>query len=96
MKPVSPVIIGEERHEIKIAEHQDEYQTLPALISSEGYVLSRWELSDAEMEMLTKTKSIYVKIMTFGQPLQPLMLQVENPMIEADKVNDKWDDEIEV
>lgn len=33
MKPSSPVIPGETHNEIIIAEHQDEYQNLPAIRS---------------------------------------------------------------
>lgn len=84
MIPVSPVLIGYENNvlEKRIAEHQPQYQTLPALpIESDlpGTILTRWELSDEELETLSETKSVYLYISTFNQPLQPVYLTVKPP-----------------
>ena len=63
------------------AENQPEYLPLPAHRSEEGIVTSCWELSDEEMEILLKTKKIYLQVLTFNKPLQPVKMLVENPLI---------------
>jgi hypothetical protein len=80
MKPVSPVVTGYEQHETLYAKDQPEYQPLPALVTEGGQVLSRWELSDDEMAIVIQTRSIYLLMATFNQPLTPVMLAVENPL----------------
>ena len=55
------------------AENQDEYQSLPAFSDTEnGTVTSCWELTDEEFKILKKTKKLYIRSLTFNQPLQPL------------------------
>lgn len=83
MKPVSPVLIGEDLPEIEIAKDQPEYNPLPVIAVQDeaATIISRWELSDEEVAEVVKTKSIYVFMMTFGHPIQPLLLQTEKPTI---------------
>ena len=66
------------------AENQEEYQNLPAFNDTDhGTVTSCWELSDEEIEILIKTKKLYVRSMTFNNPLQPLFLSVKRSDIFA-------------
>ena len=61
---------------------QPEYEPLPAEIvenSKVGQINTCWELSPDELETVTKTRKIYVSLLTFGQPLQPIMVGVEKP-----------------
>lgn len=81
MKPVSPVIPGENHNEVIVAEDQEEYQNLPSIPMQNG-ILTRWELNDEEKQIVAKTGSIYVYLMTFGQPIQPILLQVEKPELK--------------
>ncbi len=85
MKPVSPVILNDQTiivsdqlsNEVTFAKNQDQYGDLPAVICEDNdTILTRWELSDDELEMIQRTKSIYVYVKTFGKPLQPLSLEV--------------------
>ena len=97
MIPVSPVLVGYENNilEKKIAEHQEQYQTLPALpIDSElpGTILTRWEISDEEIETLRETKSVYLYIATFNQSVQPVYLTVKTP--EAFEVDESYCEKI--
>lgn len=63
---------------IIFAENQDEYQSLPAFSDTEnGAVTSCWEITDEEIEILKKTKKIYIRSLTFNQPLQPLFASVK-------------------
>ncbi len=81
MKPVSPVIPGVS--EIKIAEHQDEYETLPAIVTEDGYVINRWRLTWRERLVVLFEGNIFLSCLTFGQPVQPVILDVEQPRFEA-------------
>ncbi len=79
MNPVSPVIPGSTVPEVKYAEDQPEYMTLPAVRTPDGVVLSRWELSDEELAQIVHTRSIYLALHTFNMPLQPIQIGVEPP-----------------
>lgn len=97
MLPVSPVLIGYPNNtlEKRIAEDQPQYQTLPALpIDSDlpGTILTRWEVTDEEIEILKQTKSVYLYISTFLQPLQPVYLTVETPPVH--EVDEKYAEKI--
>lgn len=68
--PGSNVVFGKD---------QPEYKPLPALViqDSLGSVITCWELTDEEIEELTRTKRLYLKQLTFGNPLQPLLPTVD-------------------
>ena len=55
------------------AANQPPYLPLPALLTrdSEGRVISCWELDDADIADILKTRRIYVHQLTFGNLLQP-------------------------
>jgi len=64
---------------VVFAENQPEYLPLPAFRTSEGEVVTCWELSDEEKEQVAKTGRVWHHVLTFNQPLQPLFLQADNP-----------------
>jgi hypothetical protein len=72
MKAVSPVIQDQELPELLIAKDQDEYETLPAVDCGNGVILTRWEVTEEDLERIKETKSIYIYLWTFGNPVQPL------------------------
>jgi len=80
MKPSSPVIVGLEPYEIIFGEAQPEYQPLPALRSAgpEISVMSRWELTPEEREMIANGADIFVSVWTFGRPYPPTLVRVMN------------------
>ena len=98
MKPVSPVLPDQPEsaaHEVKIAEEQPQYETLPALLVGRGphndlryvsqltqseYIISRWQLTDEEIERLCETKELYFYQWNFGRAMQPVVLDTERPM----------------
>ncbi len=47
-------------------------------------VISCWVLSKAELNIIAQSQLLWLKQLTFGQPLQPLVPQVEDPF--TDKV----------
>lgn len=70
-----------EQSNIKVAENQPEYQTLPAHHDPEnGILTSCWELTPEEAEIVRNTGKIYFQQWTFNQPMQPISLTVENPL----------------
>lgn len=85
MKPVSPVLPGENFQETIVAEHQDEYMNLPIISCGDGVILSRWELSDEELQTISETKSVWLFMHTFGNPVTPVSLQVERPQTQTDE-----------
>jgi hypothetical protein len=87
MKPVVEISVLKEQ-EVTYAEDQPEYMPLPVIRSVDGVVMSRWELTDEEMEILKETKSIYLQVHTFNQMLQPVNLFVEPMTANNFVVND--------
>lgn len=77
-----------------IAENQDEYQNLPALvIPDNGFntVISCWELSPEELEKVKETGKIWVSVMAFGA-LQPMILSSDpNELYEMKEVRNGTD-----
>jgi hypothetical protein len=64
---------------VKIAESQDEYTTLPALVDKEGVVMTEWELTAEELLCLRCGGRIRLWIHTFNNPLQPVNLEAVPP-----------------
>jgi hypothetical protein len=54
------------------AEDQPEYSPLPAMRFPDGTSISCWELTDEEVATLVSTKKLYIGVLTFNQPLQPI------------------------
>lgn len=84
MKPVSPVIPNQpETHglEIVFAKDQPEYLPLPAIRCSDGQVITRWSLSWRERLRVLWTGSLWLRQLTFNEPLQP-----QSPTVEAPEV----------
>jgi len=64
------------------AKDQPEYKPLPAYIEHnepEKSTYSCWQLSAKELEHVQKTGEIWLAQMTFGQPLQPVLLMAKSP-----------------
>lgn len=85
MEPVSPVTTEEFKdYETVYAKDQPEYNPLPAIRTSDGTVLTRWRPTEQERQAIAEGADILLTILTFNQPLQPLMMEV--PMSSADLV----------
>lgn len=58
------------------AEHQDPYRPLPAFYDEKanGRVVSCWSLSFRERLRLLITGEVWLTMLTFGKPLQPVKL----------------------
>lgn len=76
MKPVSPVVEGFQSLEVVFAKDQPEYLPLPALpVNSSdetGTVVTRWKLTWKERFRVLFGGDLYLWMLTFGKPLQPV------------------------
>lgn len=62
--------------------NQPEYQPLPAEFvgkTETGQINTCWELSPDELKQIQEPGKIWVSILTFGQPLQPVLVSVDKP-----------------
>lgn len=73
--PTVPIGMGPDDL-IVIAKDQPEYIPLPAFFTPEGYVITEWELTAEELARLMTGGRLRLSILTFGRPLQPLILEV--------------------
>lgn len=60
---------------------QPEYIPLPAEYrgGKSGEILTCWELTPEELERVQETGKLWLGVLTFGQPLQPVYLAVDKP-----------------
>lgn len=58
------------------AKDQPEYLPLPAKKEPDGKVTTCWELTDEEIEVILKTKKLYIQMLTFNNPLTPILPSV--------------------
>lgn len=56
------------------AADQPEYQPLPVWRKPGGEVISRWRLTWRERLAVLFGRDLYVEVLTFGQPLQPIFM----------------------
>jgi len=82
MQPVTPIVPGYNLPVTEFAKTQAEYQSLPAFRQADGAVLTRWHLSWRERLRVLCKGDVYLSVLTFNRPLQPIALEVEPPEIE--------------
>jgi len=61
---------------------QEEYMPLPAEKSETGQVITCWELTPEEIKQVQERGKIWLAMLTFNQPLQPVLLSTEKPEAE--------------
>ena len=65
--------------------NQPEYIPLPAEKNpATGVVLTCWKFSPDELKKIQGTGVIWLEMLTFNQPLQPVRLDVERPDISSE------------
>jgi hypothetical protein len=89
MMPVSPVLrraLPSYLTDTTWAKDQPQYNVLPSIRSTEpgqsGRVTTRWRLTWRERWKLLAGGSLFIQILTFGMPLQPLLPFVGEPTLE--------------
>jgi hypothetical protein len=75
MKPISPVASGFK--ETIFAKDQPQYMPLPAIVESDGTVHTRWAMSLRERLYVLFHGSVFLSVLTFNNPLQPVKLTVK-------------------
>nr|UVX75829.1 MAG: hypothetical protein [Bacteriophage sp.] len=45
----------------------------------QGLIITKWQLSPEELERVKETGTIHLSMLTFNQPLQPVLLTVDLP-----------------
>jgi hypothetical protein len=78
MDSVSPVIPGNEEHEVTYAKDQSGYRPLTVL-RTEKCVMSRWRLTDEERKHIADGGDLFICQLNFGGLLQPIL-----PVAEAE------------
>ena len=70
---VDPSLLPDDSVVVVIAEHQDEYLNLPSVRTPKGQVITRWSLSDEEIQRLVDGEDLYITILSSGaiNPLSP-------------------------
>jgi len=64
---------------VVFAKNQPEYLPLPALKMEDGQVISCWKASFRERLKILFVGRIWLNVLTFNQPLQPLLMSVNKP-----------------
>ena len=67
---------------VTFAKDQPEYLPLPAHLTRAGEVITCWELSLLERIKVALSGKIWLRVLTFGQPLQPLVPEIESPFVD--------------
>ena len=81
----------------EIAKEQEQYRTLPAHFSytAQGRVTTLWRLSIWERVRLIFGGGIWLQVLTYCNPLQPLRMSIEKPEILGDVLGTNLPIEIE-
>ena len=65
----------------RVAEHQDEYETLPAFVEQGdmGQVISSWSLTWRERLQVLLYGRVWLSVCAFGRPVSPVMMWSKSP-----------------
>lgn len=79
--PITPIIPGFEVPVVTFAKDQPEYIPLPAWRGEDGTVVTRWRFGWKERWRLLLTGDLWLTLLTFNKPLQPVKLDTECPLL---------------
>jgi hypothetical protein len=79
-----PVVDGMESEEVVYAEDQPQYIPLRTLVSSapDGRVVSRWTPTDEQRKLIADGADIFLELLTFHQPLNPIRVAVSDGKLD--------------
>lgn len=83
MTPREPPVLHEGASLIVIAKDQPQYAPLPASVGPDGLVMTEWEPTAEELARLLDGGRVRIWIHTYGQPLQPLNVEVAEQLREV-------------
>lgn len=81
MKLITPIIPGRELPVTVFAKDQPEYLQLPAFRDEYGAVTMRWKLTIRERLRILLSGDLWLSVLTFNNPLQPVKLDTTPPEI---------------
>ncbi|MEP2447373.1 MAG: hypothetical protein ABJI69_09105 [Balneola sp.] len=73
-----------EQQNTTYAEDQVQYHNLPSHVDKDGVVTSCWEVTEEDLQEIQSNGKIYISILTFGGPLQPISVSIKNPLIQSE------------
>lgn len=79
MTPQSPALPNAcafTHREIVLAKNQPQYKELPAAVDETGRITTRWALTWRERFDLLFGANVFLEVLTYRQPLQPVKLTV--------------------
>jgi len=88
VKSMQPVVPGMDLEEIVLAKNQPPYVPLPVAIVGPRWI-SRWKLTWRERFKILFTGDLWHTQLTFGQPFQPTLLEIDSPKRYLEKENDQ-------
>ena len=76
-----------EESDVIFGENQPEYLPLPAKFGDRtvGEIYTCWKLSPEEIAEIQKTGVVWLSILTFNHPLQPVSLTATKPWAESEQ-----------
>lgn len=77
MKAIAPTT--SEGRPVIFAQDQPEYEPLPARLCADGRVMTEWQLSEDERALIARGENVRLTLLTFGAPLQPILIHVTTP-----------------
>jgi len=83
--PVSPVCPTQPemlQYEIVIAKDQPQYIPLPAVVSGDGLVVTRWRFSFWERWSILITGNLWHSQMCFSEKPHPIRIQTDEPQFQ--------------
>lgn len=86
MQPQSPVLNRLPFEEVIFAKDQSEYNDLPAVRFANGEVITRWKLTFIERLKLLFSGNLYLHLLTFNRPLQPIKFSFSEAEVIDSKV----------
>lgn len=78
--PLTDIWPGHEIPITLIAKDQDEYLTLLAFRDDSGTIVTRWHISWKDRFKILFKGNLWLTILTFNQPLQPVKLETNCPL----------------
>lgn len=81
MEPITPVVPGFRIENVTYSKDQPEYIPLPAHRQPDGTVTIRWSLDWKERLLVAFGGSIWLQVLTFNTPLQPVKLTASCPIM---------------
>lgn len=78
MNPVSPILGGRELEQVRVAENQPEYITLPTHYHG-NIAFTLWKLSWKERIQILLLGKFWHAQLTFRKPMQPIRMTVMPP-----------------